>query len=311
MSHRHVYIANPVKLSYRHNQLVVQPWKEDRSPAEGEEYTMPLEDIRSIMLEDRRTLVTSALMSKLPELNIALYTCDDKHMPNGVLLAYNQHSRSLKILRSQLSLKKPFVKRTWQAIIQRKIENQAACLVFCDNHDAGETLLSLVKRIESGDRTNVEAYAAKIYFKGLFGATFTRSSEDFINAGINYGYALIRGQIARSLCAFGFHPVFGLHHRSELNNFNLADDLLEPFRPIVDYVVATEFVGESETLAVSDRHRLYALLTQTVVLESEEFNMTAGIEAMVASLVTAIGKQDHGTLQLPRLVEHSVVEAYE
>jgi CRISPR-associated protein Cas1 len=308
VSHRHVYIANPAKLSYRYNQLVIQPRTEDGQPRQ--EYTIPIEDIRSVMLEDHRTVLTSALLSKLPELNVALYTCDDKHLPNGILLAYNQHSRSLKVMRSQLSLKKPFVKRIWQAIVQRKIENQASCLDFTGSHEAAKTLISLAHRVESGDRTNIEAYAAKLYFKQLYGAAFTRSSDEFVNAAMNYGYAIVRGQIARSLCAFGFNPVLGLHHHSELNSFNLADDLLEPFRPIVDYVVATELRGPSDVLEASDRHRLYEILAQRVLLEDEKFSMTAGIETMVASLATAVSDQS-ATLQMPRVSERSMVEAYE
>lgn len=124
-------------------------------------------------------------------------------------------------------------------------------------------------------------------------------------------YALIRGQIARSLCAFGYDPVFGLHHHSELNNFNLADDLLEPFRPIVDYVVATELSGKSESLEIWDRRRLYEILAQTVLFEQQKFNMTAGIEVMVASLATAISEQNCSVLQLPQLFEDLAVEAYE
>ncbi|EJY56057.1 CRISPR-associated protein Cas1 [Alicyclobacillus hesperidum URH17-3-68] len=300
MSHRHVMVTRSAKLSCRNNQLVVR--QEDESSGETCEYTIPLEDIRTLMLEDRQSIITSALLARLAEFRIAVFTCDEKHLPNGVLLPYCQHSRGPKIMQSQLEMKRPLVKRLWQAVVRRKIENQAACLTLC-GCSGDEALLALAGRVASGDKGSIESQAARMYFKHLFGKAFKRSSDDFINSAMNYGYALIRGQVARSLCAFGFQPSIGLQHHSELNNFNLADDLMEPYRPIVDYVVASELDVDSPILSKLHKRRLMQILTQMVWLENERYDLTASIEAMVSSFSNAISTEDPSALQLPRLTE--------
>lgn len=302
-------ITHPAKLSFRHNQLVVRQTDQSLSSESEIEYTIPLEDVSSIMLEDRRSIVTSALLGKLAEFHVVLYTCDEKHLPNGILLTYNQHSRGPKIMKAQLDMKRPLAKRLWQAIVRRKIENQAACLELCGCRGR-QTLLALANRVESGDKSQMESHAARLYFQYLFGQGFRRGSEDFVNSAMNYGYALIRAQVARSLCAYGFQPSIGLQHHSELNNFNLADDLMEPYRPIVDYVVATELDVDAPFLSKAHKRRLMQILTQTILLETNEYNLTASIEAMVSSLSTAISVKDPTALQLPRLTEVRM-EAYE
>jgi CRISPR-associated protein Cas1 len=272
-------------------------------------YSIPLEDIRSIMLEDRKSILTSALLSKLAEFNVALYTCDEKHLPNGVMLSYNQHSRALKVLQSQLTVKKPLVKRLWQSIVKRKIENQAACLTLA-GCEGERILINLVEKVESGDRSFIESQAAKLYFKLLYGRVFNRRTDNFINAAMNYGYAIIRGQVARSLSAYGFLPSIGLQHHSEINNFNLADDLMEPYRPIVDLLVAKELDVESDSLSTLHKQRLYGVLTQTILLETQRYNLTASIDAMLSSFSQAITNEDAGVLLLPRIME-TTVEVYE
>lgn len=293
-------VTRSARLSCRNNQLVIH--QEDESSREMCEYTIPLEDIRTLMLEDRQSILTSALLARLAEFRIAVFTCDEKHLPNGVLLPYGQHSRGPKIMRSQLDMKRPLAKRIWQAVVRRKIENQAACLKLC-GCDGDEALLALANRVTSGDKDSRESQAARFYFKCLFGKAFKRGSDDFINSAMNYGYALVRGQVARSLCAFGFQPSIGLQHRSELNNFNLADDLMEPYRPIVDYVVASELDVDVPILSKLHKRRLMQILTQMVWLENERYDLTASIEAMVSSFSNAISTEDSTALQLPKLTE--------
>lgn len=298
MSHRHVLISNPAKLSSRNEQLVIRPIVTDAS---GDKYTIPLEDIRSVMLEDRATIVTSALLSKLAEFNISLYTCDEKHLPNGVMLAYNQHSRALKVLKSQLHMNRPFAKRLWQSIVKRKIENQAGCLEQA-GCQGGSRLRTLARTVESGDRSNVESHAARLYFQSLFSESFVRRNDDFANSAMNYGYAIVRGQVARALCSYGYLPSIGLHHHSELNIFNLADDFMEPFRPIVDLLVASELTGdEHDDLTPRHKQCLYGVLAQEVLVNNQKFNVTAAIDVMVSSFTHSISTLDPGDLLLPAI----------
>ena len=122
----------------------------------------------------------------------------------------------------------------WQSIVCAKVVNQASVLRWSGKTVQAATIFKMAERVRSGDPDNVEATAAQRYFPALFGETFVRRNEDGRNAALNYGYAILRGAVARTLAVYGFLPAFGIHHRSALNAFNLADDLMEPFRPLVD-----------------------------------------------------------------------------
>lgn len=136
---------------------------------------------------------------------------------------------------------KPLQKRLWQQVVIQKIRNQALCLQLLEL-DGHEELLRMCKEVQSGDRTHVEAKAAAYYFRCMYGLGFSRGNDHIINSALNYGYAIIRGMIARSIICYGLEPSIGIFHHSELNNYNLADDMIEPFRPLVDLYVSSHFV---------------------------------------------------------------------
>ncbi|PKM43132.1 MAG: type II CRISPR-associated endonuclease Cas1 [Firmicutes bacterium HGW-Firmicutes-8] len=292
MPYRHVLISNQSMISVRNQQLVIK---------QDEEYTIPLSDISTIMLENHRCCVSAACLASLADYGISLFTCNDKHLPNGVLTPFNSHSRQLKALENQLAIAKPTKKRIWQAIIRQKITNQAQCLEQMGKPNANK-LKHLAEKVESGDKTNLEGVAAQVYFTSLFGSRFSRRTETPINAGLNYGYALFRATIARTLTIHGLLPSLGIFHHSELNNFNLADDLLEPFRSVVDRWVCSNISANEEKLTPSLKKSLYSLFYERLGINQGVSTVTTAIELCVSSFVNAIDNKEHQSLKLPSLL---------
>lgn len=217
-------------------------------------------------------------------------------------MPFSQHSRELAVLRAQMECSEPFKKRLWQQIVKVKIMNQARCLAYCEKPDQSAAIASLISKVNSGDTGNVEASAAMKYFPMLFGEGFFRQNEDVWNAALDYGYAILRGWIARCLAVYGFLPAIGLHHRSELNRFNLADDLIEPFRPVVDLMVATmaDF-REQEGLSADCRKLLFGCLSMDILSGGQHHSVFYAVERLVQSLSRSMigGKTD---LCLPELL---------
>lgn len=197
MSWRSIIISHPSKLSLKNNQLCIQ---------QEEVWNVPLEDVSAIVLESQQILITEGLLSKFCENNIIVYICDSKHIPNGYVLPYYQHSRNLKILKEQIILSEPFKKRCWQKIIKQKITNQAYVLRCVGKYDIEEKMMKMVQNVDSGDPKNIEGQAAKLYFENLFARGFNRNHDNIFNACLDYGYTIIRGAIARSIAQYGYIP---------------------------------------------------------------------------------------------------------
>jgi CRISPR-associated protein Cas1 len=278
MGWRSVVIGNPAQLDFHQRALRVQQ--------DGNTAHVPLEDISIVLIEHPQVTLTSALLSALADAQIAVLTMGADHHPNGVLLPYLPHSRALKVMRAQLDISQPTQKRLWQTIVQQKIRNQAAVLTRYANADRDyRALLAMADDVRSGDTDNLEGQAAQRYFRALWGDDFTRHQPRFVNAALNYGYAVIRAAIARSLVTYGFLPAFGIHHRSEQNAFNLADDLIEPYRPLVDGHVLKSWPLEPEReLSPKDKQQLVALLHRDITTTSARQTLLAAIDSTVVSL---------------------------
>lgn len=253
MAWRSVVIANPARLKLKHRALLVEQ--------DSGSVSVPLEDIAVLIIDHPQITLTAQLLSACAGQQIAVITVDGSHTPNGVLLSHLPHSRALKVMRAQLALGLPSRKRLWQGIIQRKIFNQAQLLSRQGHAEASGRLHAIATGVRSGDPDNFEAQAAQVYFRALFGDTFYREQNRFYNAALNYGYSILRSALARSLVGYGFLPAFGLHHRNEQNAFNLADDLIEPYRPLVDAHVLIHHPCEPEReLEPADKSHLVSLM---------------------------------------------------
>lgn len=293
MGYVNVFVSSPCNLSVKNRQLIVKG---------QEEHSFPLEDMNALLIESAECNVSGYALQALADAGVVVFTCDSRHLPNGVLTPYNCYYRQLKILNLQLNISKPLQKQLWQTIIRRKIENQALCVRMCSD-ESNNDLLTLAKSVSSDDSGNCEATAANIYFKKIFGKGFVRRDDSFVNAALNYGYSLIRGLIARTLAVYGFESSLGIHHSNELNAFNLADDLIEPFRPVVDMLVFN--MSGSETLSANDKKRLFSLLNQDVQINGGIYSLSYAVEITVQSLKNSMA-EGKNILQLPEILPISM-----
>lgn len=291
MGWRSVMISRPARLRRAHYSLAIE---------QEETAFVPFEDIAVIVLNHREITLTHPVLSACAEYGIGLYATGHNHQPAGIFLPFLSHSRSTRMMRKQLGISKPTTKQAWAEIVRRKIENQAACLTRSTRPGA-ERLASYARRVRSGDPDNLEAQAAAFYFAQLFGNDFNRADAHWTNAALDYGYAVLRGAITRGLVAHGLHPSIGLFHDSEQNAFNLADDLIEPFRPLVDLHVAQHPASTTGDLTPSDKEALVALLNVDVDMPQGQMSVLSAIEYAVESLVRVYEGKVKG-LDLPRLL---------
>lgn len=290
---RSVVISQPAKLKREHFALVVE---------QKESARVPFEDIAVIVLNHREITITHPVLSACAEYGISLFSTGSNHQPNGVFLPFLQHSRATRMQRLQLALDKPTAKRAWTTIVQYKIRNQAQCMRLRNVNDP-ERLDSYARRVRSGDTGNMEAQASAYYFPQLFGRSFHRSQAVWVNAALDYGYAVMRGACARALVAHGMLPSVGLFHSSEQNAFNLADDLIEPYRPIVDLYVAEQIPPiDSDDLRPADKLGLIALLNVDVVMPRGTMSVLASVEQAAESLARLFDGGSEQVLELPRLL---------
>jgi CRISPR-associated protein Cas1 len=292
---RSVVISQPAKLRREHFSLVVEQAQAAR---------VPFEDIAVIVLNHREITLTHPVLSACGDYGIGLFSTGDNHQPNGVFMPFLSHSRATRMLRLQLDIDRPQAKRAWAEIVKAKIANQSAVLKLTRS-DGADRLESYARRVRSGDTGRMEAQAAAFYFPQLFGRSFDRSQDIWINAALDYGYAVLRGAIARGLVAHGLQPSVGLFHSSEQNAFNLADDLIEPFRPLVDLHVAAHVRSagaESLELSPADKVSLVALLNADVRMPRGEMTVLAAVEQATEALVRLFDGGSENVLELPRII---------
>lgn len=287
MAYRCLMIVNPARISCKNRQLVIETQRAN---------TVPIEDISAIVIESRQSTITAAAMAELSQNGVVIYWCDETHLPSGIALPYAQHCRQLAVLRWQMQQTQPAKNRLWQQIVTAKIKNQAECLALCGKTQEAAYLYSRSKAVNSGDKDNQEAVAAAYYFPALFGQGYSRRAEDARNAALNYAYAILRGYMARCLAVYGFLPCLGLHHDNELNPFNLADDLMEPFRPLADLYVAAH-VQEDAWLTPALKGELVNLLNAEILSGNQRHSAAYAMERLVQSLRGQ-------NLQLPKLLEY-------
>ncbi len=206
------------------------------SSRDGNASLIALDDIACILVSASGCTVSTVLIDHLCQRNIPLVMCGENYVPSSITMPLQGYGRQFEVMRSQVALSEPRRKRAWQHIVRSKIGNQASVLELVGAEN--QQLKYLIRKIKSGDSANCEAQAARIYWKRLFGSNFRRERDQAgINAAINYAYSIVRSCIVRGLCGSGLHPSFSIHHRNPQNPLNLADDMIEPFRPIADYVL--------------------------------------------------------------------------
>ncbi len=281
-----LYLSNPVHVSLRNEQLVLDYPKEE----EKEQRTVPLEDIGLVVFESGQITFTQGIVSALIAHNTAVLWCDQRHMPTGLMVNMEGNSKFTEALRTQLSASEPLKKQLWKQTIQQKIRNQASVLELM-GHD-GEALRRMAEKVGSGDPENMEGRAASRYWDILlspYGVTRGRE-EGMPNAFFNYAYSILRAVTARSLVASGFLPAMGIHHSNKYNSFCLADDIMEPYRPIADWW-ALQWINKIErgclpsALRTADKKHLLEITMLDVVVDGKKSPLMNGMQRTTAGLM--------------------------
>jgi CRISPR-associated protein Cas1 len=299
MAWRGLHLSRAARLRIERGSLCID-FKDEAEPSS---FRTPLEDLAWLVLDTPEIGLSSSFLSKCSEHEVLIVGVNDRHLPAWTSLPWTRFHRQGEVLALQLSATLPQKKRLWQEIVRRKIEAQATCLEILGRRKRMELSL-LAGQVRSGDPDNVEARAAQLYWPAMFpDRKFVRHSEDLPNFMLDYGYAVIRAAIARHLSATGFIPQLGLHHASLANAYNLADDLIEPFRPFVDLAVAHRLSDRdsSDSFNVDDRRALVKTLDGEARINGETYTLFGATGVSVASLKQAISTADPSLLLFPEL----------
>ncbi|HJV17382.1 MAG TPA: type II CRISPR-associated endonuclease Cas1, partial [Bacillales bacterium] len=282
MSWRIVYIeeAEEMKL-YLDNLKVVKG---------DQEVLVPLSDIHTIVVDNSKTVVTGRLMNKLTEYHILLIFCDESHNPNAFSLGLYSHYRVYGVLSQQMQWDDLTRGEMWRKIIKIKIDNQRSVLEYLHKD---ENIINKLKNFSNEvlfeDETNREGLAARIYFNELFGDNFhrQRGALDTYNAALNYGYIVLRACFARTIVAYGLHPAFGIGHRNQFNAFNLVDDCMEVFRPVIDLWVGM-CVENAEYLDREMKQLLIRRLSSKINIGGQNQTVLNAIDLFIQSFIKAM-----------------------
>jgi len=296
MIKRTLFFGNPAYLSTQHEQLVVTypDLTPTLSKGEGDETvekkqeskTVAIEDIGVVVLEHQQITITNGLLEKLIQNNVAVISCDQQHMPIGLLMPLSGHSEQTERFKHQLNASLPLKKNLWQQTISAKIMNQAGLL-----KEKGIPMRKMelwAREVTSGDSLNHESRAAVYYWSKLFGDEhFTRGQKGLApNNLLNYGYAILRGITARALVSSGMLPTLGIFHRNKYNAYCLADDIMEPYRPYVDLIVShiVETEDDYDELTVDLKKQLLSIASIDVQLDGKSSPLMVAMSRTTHSL---------------------------
>ena len=272
MGYINVYVSKDARIFVKNNQLFLEN-KEQK-------VDYPLEDVNCVLIENLNTTISTYTLSMFASFGILCFICNQNHLPSGVVLPFCEHYQTLSVFQNQISASKPLQKQLWQKIVINKIKNQNEVLNICGGSDK---LKDLQESVLSGDSGNNEAKASLIYFKELFGKDFVRRDDSIgINACLNYGYSIVRGFVARSVVMHGMQPFLGINHCNQLNQFNLADDLMEIFRPVVDLYVKI-YLSDVKELTPKIKAELLNLINYDVLIDGQKQTVSYAIELFVQS----------------------------
>ena len=287
MARRTVLIQSKAHLSIKDGLLSVQ--------TESQRASIPLEDIWVVIVESHQTTLTTACLSQLNDSGIGVLICGKDHMPNGLLLPIGAHSRHAAIVEDQLTMSKPLKKQLWRHVVRAKILNQAA--VLDDLGLPSAPLREFARNVLSGDTDNREGAAAAAYFNQLISNGTRRAS--IYSSALDYGYGILRAGIGRAAVGGGWLVSQGIHHHSIYNAFNLVDDLIEPYRPLVDLMVVSYDLVDP--LTPQRKALLARVFEHTMIIKGRRCSCEQCIETTLASLRTAVLEKDARRLELPKL----------
>lgn len=291
MIHRVVELQEPGLFAHLDRGfMVVEKAGEERG-------RIPLDDIAVLLCTGPGDSLSTNLLTALADRCVCTVVCGDNYHPKAIVLPYDSHHLHRQRLEAQLAASEPLKKRLWQQIVRAKIAGQAASLRRCTSPDP--MLDVFITRVASGDPENIEAQAARRYWSALFGESFTREqARPGLNALLNYGYAILRAATARAVVAAGLYPALGLHHRSMENAFVLADDLMEPFRPLIDAHVFDQWKNHGAEVNTHAKKALARLLVADLAMPSGYTILANALHTAAQSLARSL-LEKHPALDLP------------
>jgi CRISPR-associated protein Cas1 len=277
MIKRTLFFSNKCSITTKHEQLVI---KNDTQIVK----TVPIEDIGFIVIENKETYISIPALSKLTSNNVSVIFCDNKHMPQSMLLNLDNHHIQQRHFVNQINASEPLKKQLWQQVVKHKINNQAQLLSQVGKNNS--PLDYYASKVLSGDSDNREAVSASYYWKNIFDFDFKRERVGtYPNLFLNYGYIVLRAAVARALSGSGLLSTLGIHHHNKYNAFCLADDIMEPYRPLVDAkVLGIMKKYDEQDLITPIKLELLSILTQTVYFKEKESPLMVALSSTTSSL---------------------------
>ena len=296
MSWRTIVITKRAKLDLQLGFMVVR----------GEHTTkVALNEIAVVLIESTAVSLTTSLLAELTKRKVKVIFCDEKRNPSSELVSYyGSHDTSNKI-RKQIAWRQNTKEAVWTEIVSEKIRKQKELLELLGKEEA-ELLSSYLQQIAWNDETNREGHAAKVYFNALFGLDFTRTEDDLINAALNYGYSIILSSFTREIVANGYITQLGLFHDNMFNQFNLASDLMEPFRPLVDKCVLgmklEQFEHDLDIIDEDTKQLLdTAIVNQEVQIDGKIQYVSNAIKIYCKSVFDALNEDDSALVRFYKI----------
>lgn len=289
MGWRSVIITHTAKLDYKMNYLVVR--------AGDSVQRINIDEIALLMIETPTVSLTAYLLCELSAHKVNVIFCDNKRNPDGMYIPfYGSHDTSRKV-KMQMGWTDDARKTIWASVVRQKIIGQSCILDYMKKNDAADMLRTYASEIVTGDSTNREGFAAKVYFNCLFGKDFTRQDkENPINAQLNYGYAVLLSTVCREIVNQGYITQVGIHHENVFNEFNLACDLMEPFRPFIDYLVLKM---NHDDLKKEDKEEFVGFLNRQVSFDNKVQLIQNVIPQYVKSVLDAINQNYPDMIRFP------------
>ena len=288
MGFRTVIIKNRAKLEVRLNSLIVRGEQEKK---------VFLDEINTLIIQSTAVSLTASLLCELMKRNIKVIFCDEKHNPQSELLPYYGAHNTSKRYKEQIAWKDEIKARVWRQIIKKKIEGQAQHLFELDFFEQADLLRSYLYEVQENDVSNREGHAAKVYFNCLLGMGNSRKTGGFFNGCLNYGYAVLLSAFNREIVSSGYLTQLGIWHDNEFNEFNLACDLMEPFRVVVDRTAMSIEEGDKEF-----KKKMANVLNYKTLIDGKNTTLDLAIRQFSKSVFRALDEQDESLLIFPEKI---------
>ena len=289
---RTLIINSAERIRLKENWIVVE--------TENGEERIPVNELYSLVIDNQMTTLSVGAINALTEYGVHILYCGKKHLPESVILPYNTHYSPLAVVKKQLEWDEAFCDKIWEKVIKAKIRNQANVLKMCGRSNSViQGLLQFADEVQPGDPGNREGLAAKMFFRELYGSAFIRMNDDAINSALNYGYAIVRSSVAKTLCAYGFNPVIGIHHIGRQNPFNLADDLMEPLRPLVDMWVDMNHETLNGELSKYDKRELVNLVNAVMEYDGKNMKVRNAVDKYICNFTGCVNNKSTIKFEVP------------